>query len=70
MTRMPRDGTKIGDSRAYGGYIVRLTLHGFSVLKDGIHITWATSFDDAVVKIDALTLTTPTKQKRVSKSGR
>lgn len=39
---------------AYKGYLIRHTMHGWSISKDGQHIAWAKSADEARRTIDEL----------------
>lgn len=41
---------------AYHGYLIKETLHGFEISKDGFHIGWANTSVEAKVVIDKLTL--------------
>lgn len=39
---------------AYKGYLIRHTMHGWQIQKDGHHIAWAKSAEDAKRQIDEL----------------
>lgn len=40
---------------AHKGYLIKKTMHGFAISKDGHHIAWASSLEDAKKQIDGLT---------------
>lgn len=46
-------GPKFGTSKPIAGYVVTLTLHGFQITKQGVHVGWALSFEDAERKLTA-----------------
>lgn len=52
--RAKDDGTRIGDERTHREHVIRCTLHGFEVVKDGKHVCWALSFEDGEQRIDAI----------------
>jgi hypothetical protein len=42
-------------SQAYRGYLLRYTIHGWTISKQGQHIAWATSVDEAKATVRLLT---------------